>query len=228
MLTKQFASPIWLLALMLTLANCPAPTFAQTSRDQPKGRPAGAATAAARSKFSLYWPPALNNYYPDIQMMSLSGKPVRLSSFAGKVILVEPIGMSCPACQAYAGGDRLGGINRVSPQGGVESADKMLASHNISPSDSRLVRVQLLLYGPNMQAPTLAEAQAWAKHFGFGQKPNEVVLIADGQYQNSGSYNMIPGFQLIDKDFVLRSDACGHYPKSGLYDHLLPMLKKML
>jgi hypothetical protein len=39
---------------------------------------------------------------------------------------------------------------------------------------------------------------------------------------------MIPGYQLIDKSFVMRSDAGGHNPKNALYDHLLPMLKKML
>lgn len=187
-----------------------------------------AAAAQAKPKYPLYWPPALNTYYPDIEMMSISGKPVRLSSYAGKVILVEPIGMSCPACQAFAGGDRAGGINGVTPQTGAESADKMLTGAGITPSDPRLIRVQLLLYGPSMQAPTLAEAQAWSKHFSFGQKPNEVVLIADSRYQNNASYNMIPGYQLIDKSFVMRSDACGHNPKNALYDHLLPMLKKLL
>lgn len=216
--------------LVLTLlCLCSTTGVAQTMAAGPAQNAAKPATpAAAKAKYPMYWPPALNTYYPDIEMMSISGKPVRLSSYAGKVILVEPIGMSCPACQAFAGGDRAGGINGVVPQTGAESADKMLTGAGITPSDPRLIRVQLLLYGPNMQAPTLAEAQAWAKHFGFGQKPNEVVLIADSRYQNNASYNMIPGYQLIDKSFVMRSDACGHNPKNALYDHLLPMLKKML
>ncbi len=184
--------------------------------------------AEAKASYKLFWPPVLNNYYPDIEMQSLKGAKVKMSSFAGKVILVEPIGMSCPACQAFAGGDRLGGYNGVSPQSGLSSIDSLLTAQGISPNDSRIVRVQMLLYGPGMQAPTAQEAKSWAKHFGFGQRPNEVLLIADSRYQNSASYNMIPGFQLIDKTFVLRSDSSGHSPKNDLYSHLLPTIKKIL
>lgn len=221
MLVKSISLVVALLSLcaLVSSLGCRAAGPAQNA-----AKPA--AIAPAKARYPMYWPPSLNTYYPDIEMMSISGKPVRLSSYAGKVILVEPIGMSCPACQTFAGGDRAGGINGVTPQIGAESADKMLTGAVIKPSDPRLIRVQLLLYGPNMQAPTLAEAQAWAKHFGFGQKPNEVVLIADSRHQNNASYNMIPGYQLIDKSFVMRSDACGHNPQNALYDHLLPILKK--
>ena len=184
--------------------------------------------ATAAGPYKLYWPPALNSYYPDIEMMSLSGKPVKLSSYAGKAILVEPIGMSCPACQAFAGGDTRGGINGVLPQSGLPSIDNLLQKQGISPNDPRLVRVQLILYGPTLKAPTLAEARAWANHFGFGQGANQLVLIADQRYQNDASYNMIPGFQLIDKNFVLRSDSSGHQPKNDLYGQLLPMIRQLL
>ncbi|MBP7876077.1 hypothetical protein KA012_03740, partial [Candidatus Woesebacteria bacterium] len=114
--------------LVLTLlCLCSAAGVTQSMAAGPAQNAAKPATpASAKPKYPMYWPPALNTYYPDIEMMSISGKPVRLSSYAGKVILVEPIGMSCPACQAFAGGDRAGGINGVTPQTGAESADKML------------------------------------------------------------------------------------------------------
>jgi hypothetical protein len=38
---------------------------------------------------------------------------------------------------------------------------------------------------------------------------------------------MIPGFHLIDRDFVLRSDSCGHNPKANLFTDLLPTLRKL-
>ena len=176
----------------------------------------------------LVWPPILNSPYPDVEMQTISGKKVKLSSFAGKVILVEPIGMSCPACQAFVGGDKKGGLNGVVPQGGLPSMDSLLAQQGISAQDPRLVRVHMLLYGPTMAAPSLKEAQAWAEHFDFGKRPNEVVVFADSSFQNAGSYNMIPGFQLIDRNFILRSDSSGHNPKNNLYKDLLPLLKRSL
>ncbi len=178
-------------------------------------------------KFKTFWPPVVNQFYPELELCDLSGKRVRLSSFAGKVILLEPIGMSCPACQAFVGGDKKGGINGVAPQSGLSSVDALLAAQGVSSSDPRLVRVQLLLYGPTLNAPTLAEAQAWAKHFDFGRRNNEILLIGDQRYINQHSYNMIPGFQLIDKNFVLRCDACGHNPKSNMYTELMPMVAKL-
>ncbi len=178
-------------------------------------------------RFKTFWPPVVNQFYPELELCDLSGKRVKLSSFAGKVILLEPIGMSCPACQAFVGGDRKGGINGVAPQSGLSSVDALLAAQGVSSSDPRLVRVQLLLYGPTLNAPTLAEAQAWAKHFDFGRRNNEILLIGDQRYINQHSYNMIPGFQLIDKNFVLRCDACGHNPKSNMYTELMPMVAKL-
>lgn len=207
---KNLAQIVFFLALLLFADTY---TFAQS---------------AQTSKFKTFWPPAVNQFYPELELCDLTGKKVRLSSFAGKVILLEPIGMSCPACQAFVGGDKKGGINGVAPQGGLSSADALLSAQGVSSSDPRLVRVQLLLYGPALNVPTLAEAQAWAKHFDFGRRPNEVLLIGDKRYINQFSYDMIPGFQLIDKNFVLRCDACGHNPKSNMYTELMPMVRKLL
>ncbi len=41
-------------------------------------------------------------------------------------------------------------------------------------------------------------------------------------------YNLIPGFQLIDRDFVLRYDASGHHPRDSLWDDLLPAIPRLL
>jgi hypothetical protein len=185
------------------------------------------AQTAQAERFKTFWPPVVNQFYPELELCNLSGKKVKLSSFAGKVILLEPIGMSCPACQAFVGADKKGGMNGVVPQSGLSSIDALLAAQGVSPSDPRLVRVQLLLYGPTLNAPSLAEAQAWAKHFDFGKRDNEALLIGDQRYINQHSFNMIPGFQLIDRNFVLRCDACGHNPKSNMYTQLIPMVAKL-
>lgn len=178
--------------------------------------------------YKTFWPPVVGRTYPEIELLDLTGKKVKLSSFAGRIILLEPIGMSCPACQAYVGADKRGGFNGVSPQGGTASLETYLAEAGISPGDNRVVHVQLLLYGPSMGVPTLAEAREWARHFDFGRRSNEVLLIGDRRYINQFSYDMIPGLQLIDKNYVLVCDATGHNPRSNLFSELLPLAGKLL
>ena len=188
------------------------------------------ALAAKKRTNPTFWPPVLDRYYPDLVLYNQDGQPTRLSSFRGKVIIVEPIGMSCPACQAFAGANKPGvkpyGFSK--PQRGLKSIEEMLKQQGVNLGDSRLVLVQLLLYNPRMQVPTVREAKAWAKNFGLSTRNNTYVLVGTKAMINRYSYNMIPGFQLIDKNFVLRSDATGHRPKNSLYTHLLPMVKKLL
>lgn len=194
------------------------------------GCPAAWAQAKSQALRAVptFWPPVVGRTYPEIELCDLTGKKVKLSSFAGRVILLEPIGMSCPACQAFVGGEKKGGINGVTPQGGTSSLESYLAAAGVSPTDTRVVHVQLLLYGPNLGVPTLAEAQAWAKHFDFGRRSNEVLLVGDQRYINQHSYDMIPGMQLIDKNFVLVCDATGHNPRSSLFSELIPSVSKLL
>ena len=187
---------------------------------------------AGSDKPSHEWPPRVGQPYPDLELLNHKGQTVSLSSYKGKLILIEPIGLSCPACNAFAGGNEhgVGGFRGVRPQTGLDSMAKHLPRYSpgVRIDDPRLVIVQLLLYGMDMQAPSLEDAQAWAKHFDIDTKPNHVVLIGDSRYVNPDSYNMIPGFQLIDGNFVLRADSTGHQPADDLYRHLLPRLGNMI
>lgn len=40
------------------------------------------------------WPPLVNEKYPDLELMNAQGELVKLSSFEGQVLLIEPIGMT--------------------------------------------------------------------------------------------------------------------------------------
>lgn len=42
------------------------------------------------------------------------------------------------------------------------------------------------------------------------------------------SYKMVPGFHLIDRDFVLRRDSSGHHPVHNLYDDLLLTMGRLV
>lgn len=177
------------------------------------------------------WPPVIGKPFPDIELVDQEGTATRISDFKGKVLLVEPVGMGCPGCQAFSGAlGKPGVFKGGSAQAGLPSFDEFLTKWaKVKPADERIVLVQLLLYDmSNSKAPTAEDGKAWAKHFGFTRKNNRVVLVGTEKLVNKASYDMVPGFFLVDKGFVLRSDATGHNPKDNMYDKLAPMISKLL
>ncbi len=176
------------------------------------------------------WPPVVGKSYPDLELVDQTGTKVRLSSFKGKVMIVEPVGMNCAACLAFSGAHEKGGYQNFSPQKDLDSFENYLRQYapSVSMQGNDIVFIQLLLYSPSMKTPDLPEVQAWAKHFGFETSKNQYVLQGTPEMINDASYAMIPGFQLIDRQFILRSDSTGHAPKHDLYRHLIPMIPKLV
>ena len=171
------------------------------------------------------WPPVVGNAYPDLTLQDAAGRTVALSSFKGKVLLIEPVGMNCPVCQAFAGGNTRGGYGDVTPQRDLASIEEYLHDAGVDLDDDRIVFVQLLLYGMDMKAPSPDDAKAWAAHFGLD---GAVVLVGTPEMIGPAAFNLIPGFQLVDRKFVLRSDSTGHAPKDNLYETLIPMIGTLL
>lgn len=88
--------------------------------------------------------------------------------------------------------------------------------------------VHLLLFGFDMAAPSLEDARDWASHFGLRESDGHVVLIGSPTTFGDRTRSMVPGFQLVDRDFVLRHDAAGHNPPDDLWRDLLPALPSLL
>lgn len=173
--------------------------------------PQESAVDAANRK--LDWPPRIGEPYPDPELVDPDGKIVRLSSFKGKVLLIEPIGMNCPACIRLAGAAKpgIGPFEGHAPEKGEHSAEDYFSWFEVDGESEQLVVVHLLLYNLAMQGPTAADAKRWREHFKVTGK-NRFVLAGGPGLINQGSYDMIPGFQLVDKDFILRHSAAGHRP----------------
>ena len=174
------------------------------------------------------WPPQVGEPYPDLRLRDPSGRYVRLSSFRGKVLLIEPIGLTCGACNAFVGAGKEGvtGFRGIRPQAGLAAIEDYIASHSggVTIDHPELVYLQLLLFDTQTTIPTLEDAQAWVEHFRLDGHFNLVVLVGDERFHNRETSNMIPGFQLVDRDFILRADATGHSPKHDLWRFLLPLL----
>jgi hypothetical protein len=189
-----------------------------------------AAHAASQAEAPAVWPPRVGEPYPDLHLVDQTGRVTALSDFKGHVILVEMIGMTCPACQGFSGAKRLGTFGGVGSDGGLPSIDDLLPQYARGlhlPSDD-LVLVQILLFDMQMGAPTADDARAWAAHFQRDPAKHQYVLAGGPALHNQASFVMVPGFQLVDRKFVLRWDATGHTPRHNLYTELLPAIPSIL
>lgn len=171
------------------------------------------------------WPPVIDQPYPDLELIDQNGRPFHLSDFKGKVIIVEPVGMNCAACQAFSGAHEVGPFQNNPVQSGIPSFKELARTYaGLKIPHRDIIFIQLLLYDMQLMAPLPVHAQVWAEHFGFHTNANEIVAVSPHDLRSFTSYNLIPGFQLIDKNFVLRSDSTGHNPHDDLYRMLLPMI----
>lgn len=186
-------------------------------------------TPAAGAK-AAFWPPVKGRAFPDLTLYDRNGRLVKLSSFRGKVIILEPVGMTCPACNAFSGANQVGGFEGVQPQADLAPLEKFFTvrSAGATLDDPRIVWVQLVLYNMQMQAPTVDDLKRWVAHFPALRKPNCVVLAGTPEMIGDASYAMIPGVQLIDRQFVLRSDFRGHGGGDDLGGHLLPLVRQLM
>ena len=189
-----------------------------------------AVTPAQPGRIPAVWPPRVGEPYPDLELIDQTGQLVRLSSFKGSVLLIEPVGMNCPACQSFAGAHRLGPYEGIQPQGGLPSIEELVPQYTrgASLSDDRIVFVQLLLYSMTMDAPTSEDARKWAEHFRVDRAKNHIVLAGTKEFIGQASYDMIPGFQLVDRNFILQVDATGHRPRHNLFTQLLPAIPRLM
>ena len=175
------------------------------------------------------WPPQVGRTFPNIEFVDQNGISFKMSELYGSVVLVEYVGMTCRACQAYSGGNEVGGYGNVNPIGGLPSIEKLFKDYtNISLDDSRIKFVQVLLYSMTMDSPTPDHANNWANHFGFDRYNDEIVVVPKRDLRGKGSYNLIPGFQILDKQLVVQRDSTGHKPRHNLYSELFPLVKQLL
>ncbi|MFQ5733582.1 MAG: hypothetical protein ACE5KM_16715 [Planctomycetaceae bacterium] len=175
------------------------------------------------------WPPKVGHEYPDLVLLDQTGRETRLSRFRGKILLVELIGTPCGACQAFAGAHDVGVFRGGELQPNLESIEtyaRRYGKFDLNHKD--VVYVQLLLFNRRIQAPSLEEAKAWARHFGRDRSKNQIVLVGTADLATNQSYEMVPGFHLIDRNFILRRDSSGHQPVHNLYTDLLPTMGRLV
>jgi hypothetical protein len=176
------------------------------------------------------WPPVENRLYPDMELYNQDGKLTRLSDLSGNVIIVQPVAMSCPLSQAYSGANKKGKtpFKKCFPNNGIIDFEQRMNDYaGISMKTPGVVFVQILFYNMQNEPPSLDDAKQWANHFDLRTSNNQYVLVATPEMVTRKSAMLIPGFQLIDRTFNLRSDSTGILPKRNLYLHFFPTLQSV-
>lgn len=185
-------------------------------------------SAGDSRNLELSWPPMVGQPYPDVTVVFGDGRLLRLSSLKGKVLLIEPVGMTCPACQSMAGANLpgVGPMPGQSAESGPPVEDWLLDA-GIDPASEDLIYVQLLLYNLKMKAATAADAGLWERHFTATRFKRRLVVSGGEGLLRQGSYELIPGLQVVDRDFVLRADWTGHQPQIS-WEALMAELRRAL
>jgi len=190
---------------------------------------ASTSSSADKPQRDFVWPPQVGQRFPNVAFVDQHGTTVHLQDLQGRILLIEPIGMPCEACQAFVGGHEHGGFGGVQPQPDMPSIDELARTYGgVDLNDPRILKVQLLLFSLDMTAPAAKDAQRWADHFGIANSADHLVLAGNDSLLDADTFRLIPGFWLVDEDFVVRADSCGHHSHDDLYRDLLPALGPLL
>lgn len=147
------------------------------------------------------WPPKLGETYPDLLLFDAEGKEVRLSSLAGKSVLLHLGAMCSPGTVAYTGGNKAEPFAGCAPQQDALALEAWLKRKGISAEHPELRIVHALFYGTNQSDPPSAEdLRKWIAHFGLAERPNTIALRGDMAYSEQATFERIPGVQLIGPD----------------------------
>lgn len=179
------------------------------------------------------WPPKMNAIYPDMALVDQDGVAFNLSDLKGRIIVMELVDMASPLSQAYAGARTKGvygaqdqKIDAFAQPFSVEAARHTESKVQVPNAD--LVMVSLIVKDGQGESPDAQDAQDWATHFGLEKGRYHVVAVSTKDLRSRQSDTITPGFQLIDRNFLLRVDSAGPTPKHNLTLTLIPLMEKLL
>ncbi|MGN7438362.1 MAG: hypothetical protein ACTHOO_06930 [Alcanivorax sp.] len=179
------------------------------------------------------WPPKMNTEYPSLELIASDGKRFKLSDYKGKVIVLSYIDMSSPISQAQSGSGLSG------PYGTTVDTDpyaepfedtlrKTLGDDDFDFPNDDVVQVKVLVYSPADEQASVDDAEGWAGHFDLTPENGVIVAVPVKDIRGEETDTIINGFQLIDKNHILRVDSSGPEPKHNLKMTLIPLVPKLL
>ena len=181
------------------------------------------------------WPPAMNKLYPELELVDQEGAEFKASDLKGKVVLVEYVDMNSPVSQAYSGAKNkgtLGGVSQTYDET-VLPIEETIATETkftelVTLPNPDLVMLKIIIYAEGGGQAGPVDAERWAQHFGFTREGGVIVAVPKNDIRDKKTDSLIPGFQLVSKEFELRVDSAGVDPKHNLRFRLVPMIRTLL
>ncbi len=178
------------------------------------------------------WPPKMNEPYPDIDLIDQNGQEFKLSSLKGKIVIVEFIDMTSPISQAQSGAWLVGAYGRIQEIDKYTETFSDTLRKNTEPSiilpNNNIMQVKIIVYSEDGKQPSRDDAQNWASHFGYTREEGVIVSVARNDIRDIRTQELVTGFQLIDKNQILRVDSAGPTPKHNLKMTLVPLIPKLM
>ncbi|RMG41610.1 MAG: hypothetical protein D6719_08165 [Candidatus Dadabacteria bacterium] len=187
-------------------------------------------TTQAISTTKHNWPPHLNSVYPRLVLPTLAGKRFPLERLKGRPFIVEYADARSPVSQGLAGVNMFRPIFGVSPNISIQPIASYFKRYTggITISSPDFIYVHILLTGPDGKAPTRDVLRHWVSHFRLKRGPNHIIL---GGHPDLLTYNVrkiAPGFQVIDRNFVVRASATGIPGDQVIKGTILPELSHII
>ncbi|PCI56350.1 MAG: hypothetical protein COB36_06130 [Alphaproteobacteria bacterium] len=208
--------------------------IAQILEEQRKMRIILATVSKGNENLPEVWPAKMNVAYPDFELFDQKGEKFLLSSLEGRVIILEYIDISSPVSQAQSGSAAVGVYFGAKSQELNKEAQpfsnvikKVTNGAFMLPNDN-ILELKIIVYGADGAPGSRDDAEQWAQHFKIAESENVIVAVPALDMRSEESQSLVRGFQLLDKNLILRVDSSGVMPKHNLEMTLVPLVPKLI
>ncbi|PCJ97280.1 MAG: hypothetical protein COA45_10090 [Zetaproteobacteria bacterium] len=208
--------------------------IARILEEQKKLRIILATKSKGNENLPKIWPPKMNSVYPELELYDQAGKKFLLSSLSGRVIVLEYIDIASPTSQAQSGSATFGvyyGAKTQEIDKQAQPFSKVISKVTNGafqlPNDN-VYELKIIIYGADGAAGSRDDAELWAEHFKLNESANVIVAVPSKDMRSDESQSLIRGFQLLDRNMILRVDSSGIMPKHNLQMTLAPLIPKLI
>ena len=176
------------------------------------------------------WPPVKGAEVSGIEFINHRGVTKKLAHLSGRATILEFVGMNCPACNGFAGGNSKPiKYKNMRSQKGLKSFDKYFERFSKVGSirNANINFIHILIFDIKNKPTSIEDAKSWHSFYGSKFGPKFEVWVPKKDLTGI-SYDLIPGFALIDRHGKYQSLSVGPVPKTNLYTEFLPIIKNFL
>lgn len=170
------------------------------------------------------WPPRIGAPFPRMQFLTPSLQRRSLDEFRGRVVVIEYVSMASAVTQAFAGSRDRGPFGSSALRNDFKPLESYFPEYSGGIPSTDVILVQILMLDHHAQPVSTETAAAWNKHFELEARGRVILIASPVLLRNQGS-EVVGGFQMLDKNGVVRADATGERSKT-LFSELFPGLAR--